>query len=107
QTPDRHNRSATTVSGRYSGLPGTSHNSNFKWTSKIHSECREHKPYMFSQWKQHSGLNGIAETTIIASGVDGILIQDHLLRILAEVNHFNSRNSKTRKSFQNSPEHAV
>ncbi|MCE0482073.1 hypothetical protein HAX54_040464, partial [Datura stramonium] len=64
RTPDRHDGSAAAVFGRDSGLPGANHSSNFKWTPRIHSECHEHKPYMFSKWKQHFGLNGVDEMTI-------------------------------------------
>ncbi|MCE3216621.1 hypothetical protein HAX54_007174, partial [Datura stramonium] len=63
-TPDHHDRFAIVISGRYSGLLGTNHNSNFKWTPRIHSDCCECKSYMFFKWKLQFRLNGIDETTI-------------------------------------------
>ncbi|MCE3215388.1 hypothetical protein HAX54_002243, partial [Datura stramonium] len=63
-TLDCHGGSATAVFGHYSERLGTSHNSNFKRTPKIHLECREQKLYMFSKWKRYSDLNGIDEMTI-------------------------------------------
>ncbi|MCD7463819.1 hypothetical protein HAX54_051468 [Datura stramonium] len=62
--PNRHDESATADSVRYSGLPGTNHNSNFKRTPKILSECRGCISNMSSKWKKHFELNGIDENTI-------------------------------------------